>query len=272
MMNYAISNRFCPYMYSRRLSASSQIIVTTYNHILDKERFETLKAARENWREWMLICDEAHNIPELAYTLNSRLISKSDTEAAYSYALFRRNYSAASVASTFINLFKQNTLGRNEQLLVNMKELNNTAFKDKLRVVSSPSLPPSFNTLETRMQLSYLIEFSGSSFRSVVYLSATLGMNLSGFESYSIAKESSWSPACLTLIDETVTTAYSSRSEEMFSMIAARISNIRKILRGPMVVFFTSYEFLHKVQNALLETTLTHYLIEEKSMSIAEQD
>src|SRR5579883_2932291 len=67
MMNYAISNRFCPYMYSRRLSASSQIIVTTYNHILDKERFETLKAARENWREWMLICDEAHNIPELAY-------------------------------------------------------------------------------------------------------------------------------------------------------------------------------------------------------------
>jgi DNA excision repair protein ERCC-2 len=55
-------------------------------------------------------------------------------------------------------------------------------------------------------------------------------------------------------------------------MIAARISNIRKILRGPMVVFFTSYEFLHKVQNALLETTLTHYLIEEKSMSIAEQD
>jgi len=308
VLNYAKLNRFCPYMYSKRLSAASQIIVTTYNHILDMERFETLKAVRENWREWLLICDEAHNIPELAYTLNSRTISKGDAEAAYNYALSRRNYSAASVASMLIDLFRHQKAGKSEQML-SLKEFDNLAFKDKLRIVSSPSLPPAFDIFETRMQLSFMkfLEFCKylafsidredcrcylinkergpllkisqlsydiaiirNSFRSLVYLSATLGITLNDFESYSVAKM--WSPACLTLVDGSVTTAYSSRSEEMFRMIAARIVNIRRILKGPIVVFFTSYDVLHKVHNSLLENLQTRYLVEERSMGVAEQD
>jgi len=311
VLNYATSNRFCPYMYSRRLSAESQIIVTTYNHILDKERLETLKATRENWREWMLICDEAHNISELAYTLNSRLISKKDVELAYSYALSKKNYNVAFVASTLINLFRQQKVNQNEMVLISLKSINNVTFKDRLRVVSSPNLPPAFDMFETRMQLSLmkLLEFckhlavsidredcrcflinseKGLSlkvcmlsadidikrylFRSIVYLSATLGTNPSDFESYSVAQESAWNPSCVTLVDDTVTTAYSRRSEEMFRMISSRIENVRKNVRGPLAVFFTSYNVLHEVKASLSETVQSHCFVEEQSMSVGEQE
>ncbi|MEM3637695.1 MAG: helicase C-terminal domain-containing protein [Conexivisphaerales archaeon] len=316
LLDYAKLNGLCPYMFSRKLCADSQIIVTTYNHVIDKERLQALKTTRQNWRDWMLVCDEAHNIQELAFSMNSRVVELHDIEAAYEYSSVRRDYNVSYIAHSLISLIKKKPVSINEQLLFSLefpREVDRTALRERLRMISLPSLPPPFDLFEARHQLSFMkfldfcrflgtlidrddyriflgrserdlylkavilfpkIDLAASSFRSVVYLSATFGAKSEDFEVYSLSKESDWNANCLTVIDGNITSAYSKRSDTMFRRISQSLRNIRKFMHGPVAVFFTSYNMLNRVLQILSEEQGQGIdcFVEKPGMSVSEQE
>lgn len=75
----------------------------------------------------------------------------------------------------------------------------------------------------------------------------------------------------LVLIDDTVTTAYKSRSESMYRAIGEKIVSISGRIPGNVAVFFPSYSILHDVKDYLWGCPKP-LIVEERSMTRSDKE
>jgi len=81
--------RVCPYFLARDRAADSDLVVTTYPHLLDEALRGQLLGMRRGWRRSLVIFDEAHNLPEMIYLTSGRAISLAEMETLGTIAATR---------------------------------------------------------------------------------------------------------------------------------------------------------------------------------------
>jgi len=69
------SLRVCPYYQAKTLASGSDIIVTTFPHLLSEALRTQLLAHGRGWHRTFVIFDEAHNLNELVYSSTARSVS-----------------------------------------------------------------------------------------------------------------------------------------------------------------------------------------------------
>lgn len=309
MIHYSKENSFCPYMYSRRQSYGSQILVVTYSHILNRDRMNSLAQNREGWRNWLLICDEAHNLPELAYETNSRLIHTDDLETVYRLAVEMNDLSTAELASSLI----KGAMEVEDEEITTLREmipLNQMTFSDAILYLSIPRPRDPYGMYSNKQEIAlmrftdfakylsqvyndedvrFLIRRAGEGrslkviklepdlehlkkvFSSVVYLSATASSLPSSYPRFRVGFEERYlRELCLTVVDTSVSTEYKKRTEQMYNLIGQRIAEVRESVEGPIAVFFPSYPVLEAVRERLHVDA--DFLLERQKMSVTEQE
>ena len=71
-------DKICPYFYTRDNSESSDLVMLPYNYLLDGSIRNTLKI---DWKDSIVIFDEAHNLERVASDASSFTLTASDIAA-----------------------------------------------------------------------------------------------------------------------------------------------------------------------------------------------
>jgi len=72
------SSKFCPYFYSKDLSADAELVLLPYNYLLDHSMRSRISI---NWQNSVVIFDEAHNVEQVASSSASFSLTSSDIAA-----------------------------------------------------------------------------------------------------------------------------------------------------------------------------------------------
>ncbi len=83
------SLRVCPYFLGRDRAADSDIVVTTYPHVLNEALRGQLLGMRKSWKKEIVVFDEAHNLPEMIYLSTGRSLRLKEAEALAAVAARR---------------------------------------------------------------------------------------------------------------------------------------------------------------------------------------
>jgi DNA excision repair protein ERCC-2 len=306
--------RICPYMLARFMAMEAQVIVTTYTHILEKTLRDSLTSRRKDWKRWMLICDEAHNLPEIVYDAFTTEISLKELESAYHESVVRGYGPLSFLASKLLGLVKTCRLQEEDETVLEPRDLFTGRLHSTLSLLESSVRrePVLFDPIQrsSSVFMLRLVQFAKTlaevigrgharlfisrksgvvrlkvssmdpmehvsldGFVTRVYLSATMpGFGFQKLERVSIDLDQT-KRSCTTLVDTTVTTAFSQRSPKMFERIASGVENVRRLLKGPLVVFLPSYALMASLIEKVEELHEGgELLFESPTMSVRQQE
>jgi len=82
VVEFATQARVCPFALSLELSAQADVIIGDYNYVFDPST--RLSELEQDLSEWLVIVDEAHNLPQRAMAMGSPRLSLAVAEQAMS--------------------------------------------------------------------------------------------------------------------------------------------------------------------------------------------
>jgi DNA excision repair protein ERCC-2 len=109
------SLRICPYFLSRNRASASDVIVTTYPHLLSDPLRSRLISSGRGWKKTVVVFDEAHNLPEAIYWSTGRALRVSEVRASLSSSLRRGREEEHSFGSDLLSWVESLGLVEGEQ-------------------------------------------------------------------------------------------------------------------------------------------------------------
>ncbi len=318
------SLRVCPYFLGRNRAVDSDIVVTTYPHLLNEALRSQLLGMGKGWKKELVVFDEAHNLPEMMYWSTGSSLSLKEVDDLATDSVRGGRSGEHSFCAKLMLWLRSLGLKKDEQrvlpadeairssrlqsemetLLMSQERRSammfvaeplDAGFLLRLRLVDfASSLARAIGRGDSRIivksragEVSLAVRFLDvraeftemiKGLWSQVFLSATFfdfesfssSLGLQGCSFMQIGSDP-LERRCLTIVDPAVTTEYRKRGKEQYTMIAARLATVGRMVKGSMACFFPSYDVLEAVAAELSPVSSLAVIKEGRSMPSDEQ-
>jgi len=163
----------------------------------------------------------------------------------YEYLSFREALSLIRFIS-FIRRLEESWSSNTAYIMYEIGEESN--YKITIREADVSRL---LNKIRNNMRINSII-FSSATFFSIPSFKEELGIEKA--EVFQIRYDP-LKRTCITLLDTTISTRHTERSERLYKVIAEKIWSIYQLHSHPLLVFFTSYSMLRNTEKYLLSYT-----------------
>jgi DNA excision repair protein ERCC-2 len=121
-LSYGELLRVCPYMLSRRVAGESGVVVITYSHLTEPFLRNLLVSYRRNWHDWVLVVDEAHNLPDSLYEAQCYSLSLSEMSYFRNLALKRGDKGRGKLANSIVGMIQSLHIPEGGEMSINISE------------------------------------------------------------------------------------------------------------------------------------------------------